>query len=75
MVSALTVTCPSQLILTHSTQSSLQAKSIRTVDLELAKNAKIKSIIFTYGYGNYDKIIQGKPDYILDEFIKLYEVL
>ena len=45
------------------------------VDLELAKNAKIKSIIFTYGYGNYDKIIQGKPDYILDEFIKLYEVL
>ena len=45
------------------------------VDLELAKNAKIKSIIFSYGYGNYDKIIQEKPDYLLDEFIKLYEVL
>lgn len=45
------------------------------VDLETAKNAKIKSIIFKDGYGNKEEIIKGSPDYFIDDFYQLKEIV
>ena len=41
-------------------------------DIHVAKNAGIKSAFFNFGYGVQDDI---KPDYILDEFSQLIEIL
>lgn len=45
------------------------------VDLETAKNAKLKSIIVKSGYGNYDEINKVKPDYMVNEFKDLVSLL
>ena len=45
------------------------------VDLETAKNAKLESVIFSFGYGNQEEIKNAKPDYYFDEFENLKEIL
>lgn len=44
-------------------------------DLETARNAKLKSIIYSKGFGNYEEIKLQNPDYMIDDFIKLKEII
>ncbi len=44
-------------------------------DYLTSKNSKLKSIIVTYGYGDYKKIKELKPDYMIDDFIKIKEII
>ncbi len=43
-------------------------------DIEMAKNAKVRTVGVTYGFGGQD-IIKSKPDYVIDDLIKLPKVL
>lgn len=45
------------------------------VDILASKNLNIKSIIVSYGYGNQKEIIDNKPDYYIDEFKKVEEIV
>jgi|GEM_PF-3533406 haloacid dehalogenase superfamily, subfamily IA, variant 1 with third motif having Dx(3-4)D or Dx(3-4)E len=45
------------------------------VDCETARNAKLKSVILTYGYGDYSLIDQWNPDYKFKEFSDLLTLL
>ena len=45
------------------------------VDIETARNIKMKVAILSYGYGNKEEIKEAKPDYYLDDFKEILEVL
>ena len=45
------------------------------VDVLTGKNAKLKSIFVTYGYGDYQKAMSYKPDYIIDKFKDILEIV
>ncbi len=45
------------------------------VDILASKNLNIKSIIVSYGYGNQKEIIDNKPNYYIDEFKKVEEIV
>ncbi len=44
-------------------------------DLLTSINSKLKSIIVTYGYGNYEIIKEMKPDYMINDFEMIKEIL
>ena len=44
-------------------------------DLETARNAKLKSIIYTNGFGNYEEIKKENPDYMIGDFNELKEII
>lgn len=45
-------------------------------DLQTARNAKLKAINVTYGYAiDINEVIQAKPDYLIDDFKELLEIL
>ena len=44
-------------------------------DLETARNAKLKSIIYTNGFGNYEEIKKENPDYMISDFNELKEII
>ena len=45
------------------------------VDLETARNTNLKSVILTYGYGDYKDIKAHNPDYMINSFDKLLDIL
>lgn len=45
------------------------------VDVELGKNANLKTIILKYGYGDFSKIIHLKPNYVIERFDEILEVV
>lgn len=45
------------------------------VDCLTARNAHLKSVIVTYGYGDYSKIDDYEPDYKIARFEELLEIL
>lgn len=45
------------------------------VDVLTGQNAKLKSILVTYGYGDNQKAISYKPDYIIDKFEDILEIV
>lgn len=45
------------------------------VDLETARNAKMKCVIFSFGYGNQEEILKAKPDYYFNDFKELDSIL
>lgn len=45
------------------------------VDVLTAKNANLKSIFVTYGYGDNHKAMTYNPDYVIDDFKKIMEIL
>ena len=45
------------------------------VDLETARNAKLKPIILKSGYGNYQEIEEAKPDYMINDFKGLLSLI
>lgn len=45
------------------------------VDLETARNAKMKCVIFSFGYGDQKEIINSAPDFYFDKFEKLNDIL
>ena len=45
------------------------------VDVLTGQNAKLKSIFVTYGYGDYQKAMSYKPDYIIDKFEDILEIV
>jgi phosphoglycolate phosphatase len=45
------------------------------VDGELAQNANLKSIIVTYGYGERQAILDTKPDYLIDNFGEILNIV
>ena len=45
------------------------------VDLETARNAKMKCVIFSFGYGDQKEIINSSPDFYFDKFEQLNEIL
>ncbi len=45
------------------------------VDIKAAKNLKLQSIIVSYGYGNQKEILENKPDYYIDKFNKIKEIV
>lgn len=45
------------------------------VDVLTAKNASLKSIFVTYGYGDNQKAIDLRPDYVINEFKEIMEIL
>ena len=45
------------------------------VDLETARNASMKSVIFSFGYGDQKEIINSSPDFYFDKFEQLNEIL
>ena len=44
-------------------------------DCLTSKNSNLKSIIYTKGFGDYEKIKQLKPDYMIDDFNVLKEII
>lgn len=45
------------------------------VDIFTANNIKMKSIILSYGYGNYDEMMAAKPDYYIDDFKEILKII
>ncbi len=45
------------------------------VDLETARNIKMKNIIVSYGYGDKEEILKAKPDYYIDKFSEILKIL
>lgn len=45
------------------------------VDIKTAKNANLKSVILSYGYGDKEKIKEAKPDYTFDHFSELLKLI
>lgn len=45
------------------------------VDLETARNASMKCVIFSFGYGDQKEIIDSSPDFYFDKFEQLNEIL
>ena len=45
------------------------------VDVLTGQNAKLKSILVTYGYGDNQKAMSYKPDYIIDKFKDILEIV
>ncbi|MCI7039650.1 MAG: HAD family hydrolase [Mollicutes bacterium] len=45
------------------------------VDVLTGQNAKLKSIFVTYGYGDYQKAMSYKPNYIIDKFEDILEIV
>ena len=45
------------------------------VDVLTGQNAKLKSIFVTYGYGDYQKAMSYKPDYIIGKFKDILEIV
>ena len=45
------------------------------VALETARNTNLKSVILTYGYGDYEDIKAHNPDYMINSFDKLLDIL
>ena len=45
------------------------------VDLETARNASMKCVIFSFGYGDQKEIINSSPDFYFDKFEQLNEIL
>ena len=45
------------------------------VDLETARNANMKCVIFSFGYGDQKEIIDSSPDFYFDKFEQLNEIL
>ncbi len=44
-------------------------------DLETARNAKLKAIIYTNGFGDYEEIKNKNPDYMIKDFNELKEII
>lgn len=55
-----------------NTEAMMVGDSIN--DLQCAINAKVKSVIFTYGYHGQDDVRAFKADYIFDKFIQLKQL-
>jgi|SRR5574344_279201 phosphoglycolate phosphatase len=45
------------------------------VDIETARNAKLKAVILNYGYGNKEKIKEAKPDFVFEKFSDLFKLI
>ncbi len=45
------------------------------VDVETGKNANLKTIFVTYGYGDKNEALMNKPDYVFDDFSELLGIL
>ena len=45
------------------------------VDVDTAKNINMKCAILSYGYGNKEEILNAKPDYYIDDFKELLNIL
>lgn len=46
-----------------------------SIDCETAKNANLTSIICTYGYGNINDIKRANPDFLINDFKNLIDIL
>jgi len=46
-----------------------------SVDCETAHNANLKCIILTYGYDDYSKINEYNPEYVIDSFDKIINIV
>ncbi len=44
-------------------------------DLETARNANLKAIIYTNGFGDYEEIKNKNPDYMIKDFNELKEII
>ena len=45
------------------------------VDIQTGKNAKLKTIFVTYGYGDKNVALMNKPDYVIEDFSELLGIL
>lgn len=45
------------------------------VDVETGRNANLKTIFVTYGYGDKNEALMNKPDYVFDDFSELLGIL
>lgn len=45
------------------------------VDVELAKNTNLCSILVTYGYGDMKAILKTKPNYLIDNFGEILKIV
>ncbi|MCU0641943.1 MAG: HAD hydrolase-like protein [Candidatus Margulisbacteria bacterium] len=46
-----------------------------TVDIETGKNAGVKTCGVTYGFDGLDKLAAHRPDYLIDDFARLREIV
>ncbi len=46
-----------------------------TIDIETGKNAGVTTCATTYGFDAKEKLIKAKPDFLIDDFSKLKEIV